>query len=40
LSLVIPRKRESSGLKQKAFENNWIPAFAGMTVDLMELHLS
>jgi peptide/nickel transport system permease protein len=27
----FPRKRESSGIKQKAFMNGWIPAFAGMT---------
>ena len=31
-SLVIPRRRESSRLKQNVFLNNWIPAFAGMTV--------
>jgi peptide/nickel transport system permease protein len=28
----FPRRRESSGVKQKAFLKNWIPAFAGMTV--------
>lgn len=27
----FPRKRESSGFEQKAFLNNWIPAFATMT---------
>ena len=27
----FPRRRESSGVKQKAFFNDWIPAFAGMT---------
>ena len=30
-SLVIPRRRESSGFKSKAFLNSWIPAFVGMT---------
>ncbi len=29
--LVIPRKRESSGLIKNAFLNDWIPACAGMT---------
>ncbi len=27
----FPRKPESSGFKQKAFLNDWIPAYAGMT---------
>jgi len=27
--------RESSGFKPKAFFNDWIPAFAGMTVLVM-----
>ncbi len=31
----FPRKRESSGFKQKAFLNVWIPAFAGMTIALL-----
>ena len=31
----FPRRRESSGFKQKAFLNSWIPAFAGMTAVLL-----
>jgi RND family efflux transporter MFP subunit len=31
----FPRKRESSGVKQNAFLNRWIPAFAGMTAVLL-----
>ena len=33
----FPRRRESSGLKPKAFLNEWIPAFAGMTATVLLL---
>ena len=40
LSSSFPRRRESSGFKQKAFSFCWIPAYAGMTAHLVEQYFS